>query len=77
MVAGYDFVSEPGNAGDGGGVDVDPDDAALEQGFSFHGSHVAGTIAAQTYNGIGGAGVAPIARIMPVRVLGTSGVPAG
>jgi serine protease len=73
LVAGYDFVSEPVNAGDGGGVDVDPDDAALEPGFSFHGSHVAGTIAAQTYNGIGGAGVAPIARGMQVRVVGTIG----
>ena len=73
LVAGYDFVSDPGNAGDGGGSDANPDDASLEQGFSFHGSHVAGTVAAQTYNGIGGAGVAPIARVMPVRVLGTSG----
>ena len=73
LVTGFDFVSEPDNAGDGGGVDANPDDASLEQGFSFHGSHVAGTIAAQTYNGIGGAGVAPIARIMPVRVLGTGG----
>ncbi|MEO6270116.1 MAG: S8 family serine peptidase, partial [Lautropia sp.] len=73
LVAGYDFVSEPANAGDGNGLDADPDDASVEQGFSFHGSHVAGTIAAQTYNGIGGAGVAPIARIMPVRALGTSG----
>jgi serine protease len=73
LVAGFDFVSEPISAGDGGGSDANPDDASLEQGFPFHGSHVAGTIAAQTYNGIGGAGVAPIARVMPVRVLGTSG----
>lgn len=73
LVSGYDFVSNTTSAGDGGGADADPDDAALEQGFSFHGSHVAGTIAAQTYNGIGGAGVAPVARIMPVRVLGTDG----
>ncbi len=73
LVAGFDFVSEPASAGDGGGSDANPDDASLEQGFPFHGSHVAGTIAAQTYNGIGGAGVAPIARVMPVRVLGTSG----
>ena len=73
LVAGFDFVSQPGNAGDGGGSDADPDDASLEQGYPFHGSHVAGTVAAQTYNGIGGAGVAPIARVMPVRVLGTSG----
>ncbi|MBA3477114.1 MAG: S8 family serine peptidase, partial [Lautropia sp.] len=73
LVAGYDFVSDAASAGDGGGADADPDDASVKQGFYFHGSHVAGTVAAQTYNGIGGAGVAPIARIMPVRVLGTEG----
>ena len=73
LVAGYDFVSTAASAGDGGGSDADPDDASLKMDFPFHGTHVAGTIAAQTYNGIGGAGIAPIARIMPVRVLGTSG----
>lgn len=73
LVAGYDFVSNTSNAGDGGALDSNPDDAAFEPGSPFHGSHVAGTIAAQTYNGIGVAGVAPIARVMPVRVLGTNG----
>jgi len=73
LVPGYDFVSSAASAGDGGGSDADPDDASLQVDFPFHGTHVAGTIAAQTYNGIGGAGIAPIARIMPVRVLGTSG----
>jgi hypothetical protein len=34
---------------------------------------VAGTIAARTFNGIGIAGVAPMAQIMPVRVLGSRG----
>jgi serine protease len=73
LVAGFDFVSESDSAGDGGGSDANPDDASLEQGAPFHGSHVAGTVAGQTYNGIGGAGVAPVARVMPVRVLGTGG----
>lgn len=40
---------------------------------SWHGSHVAGTIAQETNNGIGVAGLAHGARVMPVRVLGSCG----
>jgi len=40
---------------------------------SWHGSHVAGTIAQQTNNGTGLAGLAHGARVMPVRVLGSCG----
>jgi subtilisin family serine protease len=57
-VYGYDFV------GDG---DSDPDD------YAFHGTHVAGTAAAQAGNGIGVAGVAPEASLMAVRVLDGNG----
>lgn len=35
----------------------------------FHGTHVAGTIAASTFDGLGGAGVAPMAQILPLRVI--------
>ncbi|NLD54367.1 MAG: S8 family serine peptidase [Burkholderiaceae bacterium] len=73
LVSGYDFVANSQSAGDGGGIDANPDDASLMPSHSFHGTHVAGTVAAQTFNGIGVAGVAPVARIMPVRVLGIDG----
>ncbi|MEY2873118.1 MAG: hypothetical protein RLZZ373_489, partial [Pseudomonadota bacterium] len=38
-----------------------------------HGTHVAGTAAAATFNGIGVAGVAPMARLMPLNVFGRNG----
>ncbi len=65
---GYDFVSLVSIAGDGDGLDDNPED----MGGSFHGSHVAGTIAAAN-NMIGGVGVAYGADIMPLRVLGIDG----
>ncbi len=76
-VAGYDFISDIGTAMDGNGVDPDPDDPGDSPGFgissSFHGTHVAGTVAARTNNRTGVASVAWNARIMPLRVLGRAG----
>ena len=43
------------------------------QDLNGHGTHVAGIAAASTNNGIGVAGTAPQARIMPVRVLDAAG----
>lgn len=40
---------------------------------SWHGTHVSGTVAQQTNNGVGLAGLAHNARILPVRVLGSCG----
>ena len=68
---GYDFVSDPRVSGDGDGRDPDPTDTGGNSGY--HGTHVAGTIAAVTDNGEGVAGVSWGAKIVPVRVLGPDG----
>jgi len=57
FVAGYDFVKDTDHPNDDHG----------------HGTHVAGTIAQTTNNGIGVAGVAPEAAIMPLKVLSKRG----
>ncbi|MBQ0961880.1 S8 family serine peptidase [Ideonella sp. 4Y11] len=85
LVAGYDMIADTAVANDGGGRDADPSDpgdwiAANECGYthsaqnsSWHGTHVAGTIAAVTNNASGVAGVAFGAKVQPVRVLGKCG----
>jgi len=44
-----------------------------QQDSSWHGTHVAGTIAELTNNGVGMVGVAPKAKILPIRALGHCG----
>jgi serine protease len=85
LVPGYDFISDTFVSRDGDLRDPDPNDegdwtSRNECGFgspatdsSWHGTHVAGTVAAVTDNGIGVAGVAYGARVQHVRVLGRCG----
>jgi len=76
LISGYDFVSSTSISNDGDGIDNNPDDPGdnLTPGYSsFHGTHVAGTIAAVSDNNSGVAGVAQSISLMPVRVLGLGG----
>ncbi len=74
LVSGFDFVSDATNAGDGDGIDADPNDPGQGgQRSIFHGTHVAGTIGAAGNNGIGVTGVAWNTRLMPLRVCGELG----
>jgi serine protease len=76
IVPGYDFVHDAAISNDGDGRDADAHDPGdWEPGgrSSFHGTHVAGTIAAVTNNALDVAGVAFGAKVQPVRVLGTGG----
>ncbi|MBE5316441.1 MAG: S8 family serine peptidase [Xanthomonadales bacterium] len=76
LAPGYDFISDPTVAGDGNGRDssaADPGDFFNGRPSSWHGTHVAGTVAAVSNNGSGVAGVAFGARVQPIRVLGRGG----
>jgi serine protease len=75
VVPGYDFVSDVASSNDGDGWDpnnADPGDFYGSEKSSWHGTHVAGIIAAQS-NSIGVTGIAPNVKIQPIRALGTDG----
>ncbi|MBN8492425.1 MAG: S8 family serine peptidase [Burkholderiales bacterium] len=89
VLGGYDFVSVIEYANDGNGRDNDPSDpgdyvtrADLAdpvfsgcgvEASSWHGTIVAGMVAAHADNGLGGAGMHWGANILPVRVAGKCG----
>jgi len=89
LLPGYDFIDDVATANDGDGRDADPSDPGDwvtaaedasgtfkdcgESASSWHGTQTAGLAAAATNNGIGMAGVARDAKLLPVRVLGKCG----
>lgn len=79
-ILGFDFISNPQIANDGGGRDNNPEDTgnvapgAPEEALSgYHGTHVAGTVAAATNNNLGVGGVSWGARLLHIRALGVGG----
>ncbi|SDX18035.1 serine protease [Arthrobacter sp. cf158] len=85
ILPGYDMIADLDTSRDGDGRDSNPQDegdttfdgqcAAGEAGTksSWHGTHVAGIIAAVADNGKGVAGVAPKSKVVPIRAIGTCG----
>ena len=85
VLPGHDFIRDSGRANDGNARDADARDPGDWSSFgacgffspsrssSWHGTHVAGSIAAVTNNRSGVAGVAFDAKVLPVRVLGQCG----
>jgi serine protease len=79
VLPGFDFITDTDISVDGNGRDDNAFDNGDEPGgqSSYHGSHVAGTIAAATNNASGVAGVDWSARILPIRALGAGGGTSG
>ncbi|MGR0159112.1 S8 family serine peptidase [Paenarthrobacter nitroguajacolicus] len=85
VLPGYDMISSAADARDGDGRDPNPADqgdwvpeqeceaGSPAEDSSWHGTHVAGIVAAVGNNSIGISGVAPKAKILPVRALGVCG----
>lgn len=84
LLPGYDFVSDAARARDGDGRDPDPTDEGDWEDpgdcgrragarSTWHGTHVMALAAARRGNRLGVVGVAPEAKLLPVRVLATCG----
>ena len=79
ILPGYDFISDATKSNDGNAEDTDAHDpgdykstGSNQHTSSWHGTHVMGIIGA-TDNDIGVVGVAPNVKLLPVRVLGSTG----
>ena len=72
---GYDFVDTPTSVETGDYLerDADPSEDLQQGGGRGHGTIVAGALGAALDNGIGIAGVAPGARLVPLRAFGADG----
>lgn len=89
VLPGYDFVSDPFTANDGGGRDADPTDpgdwvtaeetsgshhlCVYSSNSSWHGTQIAGIIGATGNNALGVSGVNDGVQLLPTRVLGKCG----
>lgn len=89
LLPGYDFVSEVEYSNDGNGRDADPSDpgdwvstadkqsplfsSCDVEASSWHGTFIAGQIAAASNNGLGVAGIDWQGKIVPVRIAGKCG----
>ncbi len=89
LLPGYDFVAEVDPANDGDGRDADPTDpgdwvtaaealtplyqGCLAENSSWHGTFIAGQLAALTNNGVGVAGLNWNGSVLPVRISGKCG----
>lgn len=66
LLKGWDFQDDDADASDSA--------AATQSPSGSHGTHVAGTIAQASNNGVGVTGIAPMASILPVRVGDYNGI---
>lgn len=72
--SGYDMIKDTKVGNDGNARDIDPRDTGDSAAqSSWHGTHIAGSIAAQGNNGQGITGVSWYSKLLNVRILGRNG----
>ena len=70
----YDFISDPQSAGDGDGVDPDPNEPpAIGAKTIFHGTYVTGVLGAVTDNNLGVAAGVWKGKVIALRIIGGKG----